>query len=80
MMNAMHARPMPSGLTTLLVLFPLLAATPAAGADFAWDPGHLERWLTNTGEFLPGSIMNYRQKDETIRKGIIRYLQDQSAN
>ncbi|CAO3426193.1 c-type cytochrome [Azospirillum doebereinerae] len=49
-------------------------------AGFTWDPAHLERWLTNSGDLLPGSVMNYRQEDGTVRQGIIRFLQSGAAN
>lgn len=50
------------------------------GAGFAWDAAHLERWLTNSAELVPGSVMNYRQEDDTVRKGIVQYLQNHAAN
>lgn len=49
-------------------------------AGFAWDAGTLERWLTNSNEFLPGSVMNYRQTNDTVRQGIIRFLQTSAAD
>ncbi len=45
------------------------------GAGFAWDAGHLERWLANSNEFLPGSYMNYRQEDGSVRKSIVNFLE-----
>ncbi|CBS88959.1 c-type cytochrome [Azospirillum lipoferum] len=45
------------------------------GAGFAWDAGHLERWLANSNEFLPGSYMNYRQDDGSVRKSIVNFLE-----
>ncbi|AWK89435.1 c-type cytochrome [Azospirillum thermophilum] len=48
-------------------------------AGFTWDAGHLERWLTNSNDFLPGSYMNYRQEDDAVRQGIIRFLQSNAA-
>ncbi len=45
------------------------------GAGFAWDAGHLERWLANSNQFVPGSYMNYRQDDDAIRKGIVEFLE-----
>jgi len=50
------------------------------GAGFTWDAAHLERWLTDSGDLLPGSVMNYRQEDGAVRQGIIRYLQSSAAN
>ncbi|WP_119681778.1 c-type cytochrome [Indioceanicola profundi] len=47
-------------------------------AGFAWDAAHLDKWLADSNEFLPGSYMNYRQEDADVRKGIIEYLR-QSA-
>lgn len=45
------------------------------GAGFAWDAGHLERWLANSNEFLPGSYMNYRQDDGSVRRSIVNFLE-----
>nr|WP_246337611.1 c-type cytochrome [Azospirillum oleiclasticum] len=49
-------------------------------AGITWDTATLERWLTNSNEFLPGSVMNYRQTNDTVRREIIRFLQTSAAD
>ncbi len=46
-----------------------------AKAKLAWTPEKLDSWLTDTARLVPGSAMNYRQADATIRGEIIGYLE-----
>lgn len=44
-------------------------------ADFSWTPDHLEEWLTNPREFMPGNRMSFagvRKPDD--RRDVIAYL------
>jgi cytochrome c len=45
-----------------------------AQADFSWDEGSLDAWLTNPQAVVPGAIMPYRQAKAETRAGIIAYL------
>ncbi|WP_052710459.1 c-type cytochrome [Azospirillum thiophilum] len=49
------------------------------GAGFAWDAGHLERWLANSNAFVPGSYMNYRQDDDSVRRSIVNFLESSAT-
>ena len=44
-------------------------------AGFAWDADHLDHWLTNPREFLPGNRMAFIGiRDEAQRRNLIAYL------
>ena len=45
-----------------------------AKADWNWDQGHLDTWLTNPQVMIPGAIMPYQQAKAEIRTAIIDYL------
>lgn len=45
-----------------------------ARADFTWDEGRLDAWLTNPQDVIPGAIMPYRQPKPEMRAAIIGYL------
>jgi cytochrome c len=45
-----------------------------ARADFAWDEGRLDAWLTNPEAVIPGAVMAYRQTKAETRAAIITYL------
>jgi cytochrome c len=45
-----------------------------ARADFTWDEGRLDAWLTNPQTVIPGVIMPYRQPKPETRAAIIAYL------
>jgi cytochrome c len=45
-----------------------------AKADFTWDEGKLDAWLTNPQDVLPGAVMAYRQAKPETRATIIAYL------
>lgn len=52
--------------------FPYTDALAASG--LTWDEATLDRWLTDAGALVPGTIMTYRQDDPAIRQSIIEYL------
>lgn len=39
-----------------------------------WNATTLDRWLADSSGAVPGSFMNYRQKDAAKRKAIVAYL------
>jgi len=44
-------------------------------ADFVWDAEHLDHWLANPRDFLPGNRMSFAGvRDETQRRDVIAYL------
>ena len=45
-----------------------------ARADFTWDEGRLDAWLTNPQDVIPSAIMPYRQAKPETRAAIIAYL------
>lgn len=48
---------------------------PVKTAGFTWDAEHLDRWLTNPREFLPGNRMSFAGvKDAKDRADLIAYL------
>ena len=47
-----------------------------AKADWIWDEGRLDAWLTNPQAVVPGSIMLYKQAKPETRAAIIAYLKD----
>ena len=47
-----------------------------AAADFVWDDTHLDAWLTNPQDVVPGAIMPYRQAKADVRAKIIAYLKE----
>lgn len=49
--------------------------SPALKAStMTWTAANLDRWFTDSGATVPGSVMNYRQADPAKRKAIIAYL------
>jgi cytochrome c2 len=42
--------------------------------DVVWRRDNLDRWLTNSQLWAPGSRMFYKQPDPDIRRQIITYL------
>ena len=51
-------------------------STGFAKADFVWDDGKLDAWLTNPQELVPGTVMAYRQAKPETRAAIIGYLKE----
>ena len=47
-----------------------------AKADFVWDDAHLDAWLSNPQEVIPGAVMAYRQGKAETRALIIAYLKE----
>jgi cytochrome c len=47
-----------------------------AKADFTWDEGRLDTWMSNPQSLLPGAVMAYRQAKPEIRAAIIVYLKE----
>jgi cytochrome c len=45
-----------------------------AKAELVWNEETLDRWLTNSGQLVPGTTMMYRQRDPEKRQQIISYL------
>jgi cytochrome c len=45
-----------------------------AEANFVWDEGRLDAWLTNPQAVIPSAIMAYRQPKPETRAAIIAYL------
>lgn len=43
-------------------------------SGITWDEANLNKWLTNSGAFMPGTSMYYMQSDESVRLNIIDYL------
>jgi cytochrome c len=51
------------------------------GADFVWEPGHLDEWLANPRGYLPGNRMAFvGVRDETQRRDVIAYLMVETAD
>ena len=48
-----------------------------ADADWTWDEGHLDPYLTNPQSVIKGGVMGYRQAKPEIRQAIIAYLKEQ---
>lgn len=49
-------------------------------ADFTWDGGRLDQWLTNPQTFLPGNRMSFAGvRNETQRRDLIAYLMLESV-
>lgn len=49
-------------------------------ADFTWDAGQLDAWLSNPRTFLPGNKMSFAGlKDEGDRVDLIAYLKTQTG-
>ena len=46
-------------------------------ADWVWDEAHLQKWLTQPQDLIPGAVMLYRQPDPAIRGSIIAWLKEQ---
>jgi len=49
-------------------------------ARLRWKPETLDKWLTDSSAFVPGSVMNFRQADSAKRAAIIAYLLDTQPN
>jgi cytochrome c len=47
-----------------------------AQAEFVWDEGKLDAWLTNPQAVIAGAIMPYRQTNPEIRRLLISYLRE----
>jgi cytochrome c len=47
-----------------------------AQANFVWDEGKIDAWITNPQQMIPGSTMAYRQSKPEIRSAIIAYLKE----
>jgi cytochrome c len=47
-----------------------------AQANFVWDEGKLDAWLTDPQAVIPGAIMTYRQPKAETRAAIIGYLKE----
>ena len=45
-----------------------------AKAKHTWTKEKLDAWLTDPAGLVPGTVMNYRQADATVRGRIIDYL------
>jgi cytochrome c len=45
-----------------------------ARSGLTWDEETIERWIEDAAAALPGTSMNYRQRDPEKRKMIISYL------
>lgn len=43
-------------------------------SGIVWNEENLNKWLTNSGAFIPGTYMYYMQADESVRLTIIDYL------
>ena len=43
-------------------------------SGLTWDPGTLDRWLTNPSELVPGTKMFFKIDDAQSRADIIAYL------
>ena len=43
-------------------------------SKIVWNDDHLDKWLTNSREYVKGSIMMYAQSDAGVRTNIINYL------
>ncbi len=49
--------------------------------DFEWDAAHLDRWIRNPNEVVPGTMMAFAGiADEADRRAIIDYLQNQAVS
>ena len=71
-------------------LYGIVGRTVAGQADFAysdalrqrgaarmvWTPENLDQWLTDSGTYVPGSVMNFRVADQQKRAAMITYLSD----
>jgi cytochrome c len=47
-----------------------------AQANFVWDEGKLDAWLTDPQAVIPGAFMTYRQPKAETRAAIIGYLRE----
>jgi len=47
-----------------------------AKADFVWDDGKLDAWITNPQAVIPGTVMAYKQAKPETRAAIIAYLKE----
>ena len=43
-------------------------------SGLVWNDENLDKWLTNSGRFMPGTNMYYMQADASVRQTIIDYL------
>ena len=50
------------------------------GANFVWEPKHLDEWLTKPQDFLPGTKMTFPGlKDPKDRTDLIAFLMTESG-
>jgi cytochrome c2 len=49
-------------------------------ARLRWKSDTLDKWLTDSGAFVPGSMMNFRQADAAKRAEIIAFLLENQSN
>jgi len=48
--------------------------------DFEWDAAHLDRWIRNPTQVVPGTMMAFAGiPDESDRRAIIEFLQNQTV-
>ena len=47
-----------------------------AKADFTWDDGKLDAWMSNPQATIPGTTMAYKQAKQEVRAAIIAYLRE----
>lgn len=54
---------------------------PVQDANFVWDAEHLDHWLQNPQNFLPGNRMAFAGvRDETQRRDLIAYLMAETGD
>jgi cytochrome c len=55
--------------------FPYSRAFKSTLQEVVWNREALERWITDSQAWVPGSMMFYKQPDPEIRRKIITYLE-----
>jgi cytochrome c2 len=55
--------------------FPYSRAFKNTLREMVWDREALDRWITDSQAWVPGSMMFYKQPDPEIRRKIITYLE-----
>jgi cytochrome c len=55
--------------------FPYSRAFKSTLREIVWDREALDRWITDSQAWAPGSMMFYKQPDPEIRRKIITYLE-----
>lgn len=55
--------------------FPYSRAFKSTLREMVWDREALDRWITDSQAWVPGSMMFYAQPDPEIRRKIITYLE-----